>query len=102
LTNTKIGDVLASQGNTSEALKAYRDGLAIRDRSARSAPDDALWQRDLVVSCVKVAETDRSQAKVMLLRAAEVAHQMQSRGLLAPRDSWIPGEIARRIAALPQ
>jgi tetratricopeptide (TPR) repeat protein len=102
LTNTKIGDALAAQGNTSEALKAYRDGLAIRDRSARSAPDDALWQRDLVVSCVKVAETDRTQAKTMLLRAAEVAHQMQSRGLLAPRDSWIPGEIARRIAALPQ
>ncbi len=102
LTNTKIGDALAAQGNTSEALKAYRDGLAIRDRSARSAPDDALWQRDLVVSCVKVAETDRTQAKAMLLRAAEVAHQMQSRGLLAPRDSWIPGEIARRIAALPQ
>ncbi len=102
LTNTKIGDVLAAQRNTSEALKAYRDGLAIRDRSARSAPDDALLQRDLVVSCVKVAETDRTQAKAMLLRAAEVAHQMQSRGLLAPRDSWIPGEIARRIAALPQ
>ena len=32
------GDVLVAQGNLPEALKSYRDGLAIADRLAKSDP----------------------------------------------------------------
>ena len=49
------GDVLVAQGNLPEALKAYRDGLAIRDRLAQSDPGNAGWQRDLAVSYAKLA-----------------------------------------------
>jgi len=38
-----------AQGNSSEALKSYRDGLAIRDRLAHADPGNAGWQRDLSV-----------------------------------------------------
>jgi hypothetical protein len=96
----KIGGVLVAQGNLPDALKSFRDGLAIRDRLAQADPGNTGWQRDLIISYVKLAEIDRSQAKVMLTRAAEVANTMQSKGILAPRDAWIPDEIARRIAAL--
>jgi hypothetical protein len=34
----KIGDVLVDQGNLPEALKSYRDALAIRDRLAQADP----------------------------------------------------------------
>jgi hypothetical protein len=34
----KIGDVLVAQGNLPEALKTFRDGLAIADRLAKSDP----------------------------------------------------------------
>jgi tetratricopeptide (TPR) repeat protein len=97
----KIGDALNAQGNLSEALGFYRDELAIADRLAKASPGNPGWQRDLMVSYVKMAEVDRSQAKVMLTRAAELANSMQTKGMLAPRDAWIPGDIARRIAELP-
>ena len=45
----KIGDVLVAQGNLPEALKSFRDGLAIRERLAQADPGNAGWQRDLSV-----------------------------------------------------
>ena len=42
--------MLVAQGNLPEALKTFRDGLAIIDRLAKSDPGNAGWQRDLSVS----------------------------------------------------
>src|SRR5271163_3781178 len=52
----KIGAVLVAQGNLPEALKSFRDGLAIRDRLAKSDPGNAGWQRDLSVSYDRVGD----------------------------------------------
>jgi hypothetical protein len=46
--------VLVAQGNLPEALKAYRDSLAIAERLARADPGNAGWQRDLSVSYAKL------------------------------------------------
>jgi hypothetical protein len=35
------------QGKLDEALKSYRDGLAITQRLAKSAPGNAGWQSEL-------------------------------------------------------
>ena len=51
----KVGDVLVAQGNLPEALKSYRDSLAIADRLAKADPGNADWQRDLSVSYRKSA-----------------------------------------------
>jgi tetratricopeptide (TPR) repeat protein len=51
-----LGDVLVAQGNLSEALKSFRDGLAIRDRLAKADPGNAGWQRDLAVSYNKIGD----------------------------------------------
>jgi hypothetical protein len=48
----------------------------------------------------KISQADPSQARAMLTRAAELANDMQSNGILAARDAWMPGELARRIAVL--
>jgi hypothetical protein len=53
------GDVLVDQGNLPEALKAYRDGLAIRDRLAKADPCNAGWQRGL---SPPVLQQDRRRA----------------------------------------
>ncbi len=37
-----------------DALNAYRDSLAIRERLAKADPENAGWQRDLSVSYEKV------------------------------------------------
>ena len=47
-----------AQGNLPEALKAFRDSLAIVDRLAKADPGNAGWQRDLSVSY----EQDRRRA----------------------------------------
>jgi tetratricopeptide (TPR) repeat protein len=52
----KVADVLAAQGNLPEALKSYRDSLAIADRLARADPGNAGWQRDLSVSYDRVGD----------------------------------------------
>ncbi len=52
----RVGDVLVAQGNLPEALKTFRDGLAIRDRLAKSDPGNAGWQRDLSVSYDRVGD----------------------------------------------
>jgi eukaryotic-like serine/threonine-protein kinase len=52
----EVGDVLVTQGNLAEALKSFRDGLAIRERLAKADPNNAGWQRDLSVSYNKVGD----------------------------------------------
>ncbi len=48
--------MLVAQGNLPEALKAYRDSLAIGERLAKADPGNAGWQRDLSVSYDKVGD----------------------------------------------
>jgi tetratricopeptide (TPR) repeat protein len=55
----RVGDVLVAQGNLPEALKSYRDGLAIADRLAKADPGNAGWQRDLSVSYAKLADVSK-------------------------------------------
>ena len=49
-----IGDIQRQRGKLPEALRSYRDGLAIAARLAQSDPGNAGWQRDLSVSDEKI------------------------------------------------
>jgi predicted negative regulator of RcsB-dependent stress response len=46
----KVGDVLVAQGKLDEALKIYRDGLAITERLATLDRSNTQWQRDHAAS----------------------------------------------------
>lgn len=101
----KIGDVLVAQGDRAGALASYRSGLAIAEKLAALEPRNAEWQRDLVVSNVKLAgitaeEGDAEAARRRYRAALDIARRMESEGRLAPVDSWMPDELARRIEAL--
>ncbi|MEI2774198.1 MAG: tetratricopeptide repeat protein [Candidatus Competibacter sp.] len=56
--------MLVAQGNLPEALKAYRDGLAIRERLAQADPGNAGWQRDLSVSYNKIGDVRVAQGNL--------------------------------------
>jgi tetratricopeptide (TPR) repeat protein len=56
-----IAGVLKTQGNLPEAMKSYRDGLAIADRLAKADPNDADWQLDLSVSYNKIGDVLKAQ-----------------------------------------
>jgi hypothetical protein len=92
--------VQQAQGDLAAALTSYRASLAIRERLAQADPGNAGWQRDLVVSCVKISENDPSGARASLLRALDVARALEASGRLAPVDAWMPADLARRLALL--
>jgi len=50
LSYANVGFVLRAQGNLADALKAYRDSLAVRERLANTDPGNADWQADLARS----------------------------------------------------
>jgi tetratricopeptide (TPR) repeat protein len=55
--------VLVAQGKRDEALKAYRDSLAIRERLAAADRSNSVWQRGLSVSYEKVGDVLVAQGK---------------------------------------
>ena len=60
----KVGDVLVAQGKLEEALKAYRDSLAIAERLAAADRSNTQWQRDLSVSYDKIGDVLVAQGKL--------------------------------------
>ena len=98
-----IGDVLVAQGSLPEALKAYRDGLAIRDRLARADPGNAGWQRDLSVSYSKIGAIFRKTGdRTNAMKALEQGQTIMVRLTQASPDNarwkqdliWFDKEIA--------
>ncbi len=83
------------QANLVEALKSYRAGLVIAERLSSSDASNADWQRDLIVSCVKIAEAFPGEARLMLTGAGAIANRLREEGRLAPEDAWIPDELSR-------
>ena len=80
-------------------IAAYRDALAIAERLAAADPGNAEWQRDLIVSCVKLSEAAPAEAAAWLTRALGVARTLAQEGRLAPVDAWMPGELQSRLRA---
>ena len=59
-----LGDIRMKRGNLPDALKSYRDSLAIRDRLAQADPGNAGWQRDLSVSYNKIGDGQVAQGNL--------------------------------------
>ncbi|HMK41262.1 MAG TPA: hypothetical protein VK451_06845 [Methyloceanibacter sp.] len=94
---TKVGDVLMAQGNFAEALKSYRDGLAVADRLTKADPGNASWQRDLAISQGRVG--------VVLAKQGDAAHALdmlqQGRAVLArlAKQSPANAQLSKDVAA---
>ena len=56
--------MLVAQGKLDEALKAYRDGLAITERLAAADRSNTLWQSDLSLSYHNVGDVLVAQGKL--------------------------------------
>jgi hypothetical protein len=95
----KIGDVLVAQGNLSEALKSYRDGLAIADRLAKAGPGNAQWQSDLVVSLVKLGDAG-DDPRARYTRALAITQRLDAAGKLPEGQKALIGDLEKRLARL--
>ncbi len=93
---TKAGDVLMAQGNLAEALKSYRDGLAVADRLTKADPGNADWQRDLAISQGRVGvvlakQGDASQALDMLQQGRAVIARLVEQ---SPANTQLSKDLA--------
>jgi len=94
----RIGDVLVARGNLPEALKSFRDGLAIRDRLAKADRGNAGWQRDLSESYAKLASAylkaeQRAKAGEALAAGRTIIARLVAQFLCrvtCPRDDAAP------------
>ena len=80
-------------GRSARRADELRASLAI-ERLAKADPGNAGWQRDLIVSYVKLSEVTGD--KMYVLQALDIALAMQERGILAPRDHWMIEDLRRR------
>ena len=73
--------------------------------SGQADPGNAGWQRDLIVSNVKLAEIagragGSAAAQGHYQAALEIATDLQASRRLAPRDAWMVTNLEARLAAL--
>jgi tetratricopeptide (TPR) repeat protein len=60
----EFGNTYLTLGDLEQALKAYRDSLAIMERLAAADRSNSGWQRDLSVSYLKVGDVLEAQGKL--------------------------------------
>jgi hypothetical protein len=62
-------------------------------------PDNAGWQRDLIVAYVKLAEVagEANTAKLHYQAALDVAVALGDAGRLAPVDTWMVEDLKARL-----
>ena len=63
-----VGDFLMAQGNLAQALKWYREGLAVElagaDRLAKADPENAVWQHNVSLSYSRVGDVLMAQGNL--------------------------------------
>jgi tetratricopeptide (TPR) repeat protein len=80
-------DLLLTQGKLNEALKAYRDCLAIFERLTAADSSNTQWQHDLAVAHAKLALVYERQGRI-----ADASQELtQGREIMAPLVAVAPG-----------
>ncbi len=81
----QLGDVLQAQGKRSEALREHRGAAYAFERLAEQAPDSAIVQEHLLLSCCRVAELTadgrRSEARRWCQKAIAALTRMEQAGM---------------------
>jgi hypothetical protein len=95
-----MGDLFSALGQGEQAQQAFAKALAIRERLAQAEPGRADYQRDLIVSRVRMSEIEPASAREHLSRALDIARRLHDEGRLAPADAWMVDDLARRLDGL--
>jgi tetratricopeptide (TPR) repeat protein len=92
----RIGDVLVKAGDLSGAKARFEESLALAEKLAAANPGSAEAQRDLIVSCAKLAGIFPKQG--WWAKTHAIALRLQQEGRLAPADAWMVEVCATRAA----
>ncbi len=83
----ELGNVQVAEGNSAGALASYRKVLSLAESWAARDPNNAEWQRDLIVSLVKTGTVKANKA--YFKRALDIAASLLKSGKLGPADAWM-------------
>ena len=93
---------MSTLGKGDEARDYILEALDIHQRLAQAEPQRADYQRDLIVSLVRIAQTDPAHAVEHLRHALDIARALKTRGLLVEGlDEMIAGLQAMLAQAGP-
>jgi len=82
---------------------AYQASLAIAERLAKADPADAAWQRELVLSLIRISfAADPAGARTALERALAIAEALARDGKLAGPQQKLPHLIRGALEKLPK
>jgi len=82
---------------------AYQASLAIAERLAKADPADAAWQRELVLSLIRISfAADPAGARMALERALAIAEALARDGKLAAAQQKLPQLIRGALEKLPK
>ena len=95
----EFGDVARAQGDLTAARTAYEDGLKIRDTLSQSDPTNTEFQRDLMVSHVKLAQLVGEDAASHWQSAYNVLETLNVAGKMQPADQEILEFLENMIKA---
>jgi hypothetical protein len=79
-------DALVSLGFIGKAIARHREALTILEGPVEAEPDWADFQWDLVVSLVRMVDTEPSNRPEHLTRAVEILRELRNTGRLFPKQ----------------
>ena len=88
--------MLVAQGQLAEALKDYRDSLAIRERLTAADRSNTEWQRDLAISYGKLATVYEKEQRMAEALAAfrKAGDGMATLVAIAPGNAQWKNDLA--------
>lgn len=93
-----LGDTLALRGQLSEAMIRYEDAATAFRSKLDCDPNNSEWQRDLIVSYVKLSEVFPAQAAKYLRLALNTAQGLMDAGRLYPADHLMIDDLNQRLS----
>ena len=94
----KLGDALAKQGATQDALKSYRSGLAVRERLVALDPANTQSRWDMLILQWRLANGGDDPGKRFGLIVTTLRDLAAKGQLSADQARWLPAaeqELAR-------
>jgi len=89
-----------SNGDGDKAIQAYQDRLTIAETLARRDSKRADWQRDMIVSYVKMSQVIPEKQKHYLQQALSIVRRLDKENRLYPVDHWMIKNLRDQIESL--
>ncbi|MGI4977413.1 MAG: hypothetical protein ACRYG6_10760 [Janthinobacterium lividum] len=97
----RMGGILLLYGDVAGAMGEFQANLSITERLVARDPGNAGRQRDMIISCVKMASVDPAGPRAWISRALSIAARLAEGDRLAPADAWMIPDLQRRLQDLP-